>query len=426
MRVLVTGAYGLIGSACLARLNRDSHALVAAGRAVQTASRRFPYAEWISADFTRLTTVDAWREMLAGIDAVVNCVGVLQDGARDDVRRVQLEATAALFDGCAGLGVRRVVHVSAIGAGEAGPTAFARTKAAAEAHLRALDLDWVIVRPALVLAPAVYGGTAILRGLAGIPLLTPLIGTDSRIQIVSIDDVAETVARAIAPAAPAKVTWDVAHPQIHALRDIVAAIRGWLGFPPRPAISLPRVLGWPVTLVADLLGWLGWRSPARTTAVAQLAAGVVGDPTPWMRATGIQPQNLDAILAARPSTVQDRWHAHLYWLKPLAIAALAFVWIAHGLVRLDEAIGADRIPPASAADVYVVAIAVLSLVVGIGVVARPTARMALVGMALLPILHVVVSLLYRGPSWPYAFEPVADAMAYALPPLFVLAVLDER
>ena len=44
MRILVTGAYGLIGSACLARLHRDGHALVGVGRAVETAKRSFPYA----------------------------------------------------------------------------------------------------------------------------------------------------------------------------------------------------------------------------------------------------------------------------------------------------------------------------------------------------------------------------------------------
>ncbi|MPZ39368.1 MAG: NAD-dependent epimerase/dehydratase family protein [Rhizobiales bacterium] len=51
MRVLLTGAYGLIGSAILARLHRDGHGLVAAGRRIDEARRRFPYARWIEADF---------------------------------------------------------------------------------------------------------------------------------------------------------------------------------------------------------------------------------------------------------------------------------------------------------------------------------------------------------------------------------------
>ncbi len=65
MRVLVTGAYGLIGSACLARLRRDGHALIGAGRAIAERARRFPYAHWVEADFARLTSAEAWRPLLA-------------------------------------------------------------------------------------------------------------------------------------------------------------------------------------------------------------------------------------------------------------------------------------------------------------------------------------------------------------------------
>src|SRR5439155_13226343 len=100
MRVLITGAYGLIGSACLARLHREGHELVAAGRTIEEAARRFPFARWITADFDQLTRSEDWRPLLAGIEAVVNCVGVLQDGARDDLRRVQVDATVALFAAC--------------------------------------------------------------------------------------------------------------------------------------------------------------------------------------------------------------------------------------------------------------------------------------------------------------------------------------
>ncbi len=100
MRVLVTGAYGLIGAACLARLHRDGHEMVAAGRSSGSARRRAPYARWIEADYARLIRAEDWLALSQGIDAVVNCVGVLQDGARDDVRRVQVEATTALFAAC--------------------------------------------------------------------------------------------------------------------------------------------------------------------------------------------------------------------------------------------------------------------------------------------------------------------------------------
>ena len=235
MRVLVTGGYGLIGSAILARLQREGHSLVGAGRSIEQAQRRFPYARWVEADFRNLTSADAWGPLLDDVDAVVNCVGVLQDSGRDDTRRVHVEATCALFDACERAMTRRVVHLSAIGAELAAATKFARTKAEADAHLASLDLDWVILRPALVMSPAVYGGSAMLRGLAAFPLMTPVIRAESRIQVVSIDDVAETVAFALKPGAPAKVRWEVAHPQILTLGEIITRIRAWLRLPPAAA-----------------------------------------------------------------------------------------------------------------------------------------------------------------------------------------------
>src|SRR5262249_2510614 len=100
MRVLVTGAYGLIGTAVRARLNAAGHALTGAGRSVAAARRRFPYAAWVVADFNRLTTEEAWLPLLAGMDAVVNCAGALQSGGRDDLERVHASAPLALFAAC--------------------------------------------------------------------------------------------------------------------------------------------------------------------------------------------------------------------------------------------------------------------------------------------------------------------------------------
>ena len=76
-----------------------------------------------------------------------------------------------------------MIHVSAIGVARDGPTAFARTKAEADARLAALDLDWTILRPALVLSPGAYGGSAMLRGLAGLPFITPVVAAQSRIPL---------------------------------------------------------------------------------------------------------------------------------------------------------------------------------------------------------------------------------------------------
>jgi uncharacterized protein YbjT (DUF2867 family) len=432
MRVLVTGAYGLIGAACLARLYRDGHVLVGTGRAVGAARRRLPFAQWVEADFTRLVTPAAWRPQLTDIDAVVNCVGVLQDGARDDTSRVHVEATSALFDACRQAGIRRVIHVSAIGAERDGPTTFSRTKAAAEAYLAGLDLDWVILRPGLVLAPAVHGGTAMMRALAAMPLVIPLIGAESRIQVVGMEDVADTVALCLAPGAPAKLTWELVHPQVLSLREIVSAMRGWLGFPPRPVVPLPQAAATIVSAVADALGWLGWRSPARSTAFKQLAAGVIGDPTAWIAATGIKPKSLDDILAAAPASVQDRWFAKLYLIKPVAVATLALFWIATGAFALGPGRAAAMLHLAQAgfapafADVVLVAGSIFDIVLGSLLLVRKFTRAVLITMLAVTPGYLLVGTLSAPQLWFDPLGPYTKVIPMLIATMFTLAILDER
>jgi uncharacterized protein YbjT (DUF2867 family) len=389
-----------------------------------------PYAQWIEADFTRLTTADAWRPLLANIAAVVNCVGVLQDGGRDDVQAVQVDGTCALFDACAQACVRRVIHVSAIGASEAGPTAFARTKAQADAHLAGLELDWVILRPGLVLAPAAYGGTAMLRGLAGLPWMTPAVA--SQVQIVSVDDVADTVAFCLGAHAPARVMWELANPSTHELGDIVAALRQWHGFPPRPRWRIPAAGQGVAALFAETAGWLGWRSPARRTALAQLSIGVVGDPSAWITATGTKPKSLDAILAERPASVQDRWFARLYWLKPVAIVGLAAFWIATGVVALGPSRAAAMghltqagFGPATAQLTLVIG-SLFDIALGLALcVRRFTRRVLQIMLAVTPI-YLLVGTITAPEFWFDPLGPYTKVIPMLVATALTLAILDER
>jgi hypothetical protein len=228
------------------------------------------------------------------------------------------------------------------------------------------------------------------------------------------------------------VSWEVAHPQVHTLADIATAIRGWLGLPQREVLALPDGIGKIIAAVADVLGWLGWRSPARSTSLAQLTAGVIGDPKPWMSATGIEPKSLEQILAARPATVQDRWFARLYLLKPLAILGFAASTLSVGA---QEFVAAGKLalafwgisPTAVMTEVLpeLVAAAV-QFAIGILMLVRRTARFAFLALFVLTLLGTAMSIVAELHVANYP----AGALAYAIPGLlallFTLAVLDER
>jgi class 3 adenylate cyclase len=265
-----------------------------------------------------------------------------------------------------------------------------------------------------------------LRGIAAFPGVVPVVRADARMQVIGLDDLAETVARALAPDAPAKTVWEVAHPQVHRLADIVAAIRFWLGFPPRRVLALPDAFARAVAAVADALGFLGWRSPARTTSFAQLTAGVIGDPSRWMAETGIAPKSLDQILAARPTSVQDRWFARLYLLKPLAILGLAIATIVPNAERLAAYLGIGSSSFGGRPMLFAAASSVVALLAGLSLAVRPAARCALLVLLALTLLQLA-GLRFR-PS--ITFVGLLDVVAFTLPMvlliLFTLGILDDR
>ena len=146
MQVLVLGGYGLIGSGVVAALLTAGHEVTGLGRSVAAARRRWPAVTWLAGDLSVLTAPERWSGIVAGMDAVVNCAGVLQDSPRDDIRKIQRDAMIALFAASEKAGVRRFVQISAVGADPDAPTLFMSTKGEADASLQGPTLDWIQIR----------------------------------------------------------------------------------------------------------------------------------------------------------------------------------------------------------------------------------------------------------------------------------------
>lgn len=333
MRILIAGAAGFIGSHIAARLAGEGHEIVAGARDLAWARVRFPRYRWVEADFRKRVN---WADHLAGVDAVINCVGVLQDGGADSTRAAHVDGARALFDACEAAGVRRVIQISAVGAEAAAGTAYARTKEEGDQSLMARDLDWVIVKPSLVVARGVYGGTALVRGLAGLPFVTPLLATSGQFRPIHMRDLCEAVSRLLRLNAPRRVVIDAAGPLAQSLPELIAAHRAWLGFGSARQWTAPHLLTDIAFTVGDMLGAIGVRTSLRSTSRAQMAHDVGGDPDSLKRELSLDVRAGMAALADEPASVQDRWHARLYFVKPAARLALATFWILTGIVCLTS------------------------------------------------------------------------------------------
>ena len=430
MRVLVLGGYGLIGLEVIRALRRSGHEVTGFGRSAATGRRLASGIGWRQGDMRDLLTPQDWALHLAGMDAVVNAAGALQDGPQDNLEAVHHTAIRALLAACAQQGVERFLQISAVGAAPEARTAFLVTKAAGDAAVRASALEWTILRPGLVISAGAYGGTTLLRMLAAFPLVQPIVLADARVQTVAGGDVGEAVRAVLAGEVAPRHDYDLVEDATHTLGDVVKAVRVWVGRDGVPVWSLPRWLGFALARVADVGGLLGWRSPLRTTALKSLADGVVGDPAPWRAAGGLPLKSLHQTLASLPATAQERVFGRAQLVFPVLLLTLSNFWLTSGLVGLWQRgpaadVLAGRVDSAMAT--WLVALGIVAdLAIGAGLLFRRWTRRMAWASILMSFGYLAAGMWLTPELW---FDPlgpfvkVFPAMALALA---VAALVEDR
>jgi uncharacterized protein YbjT (DUF2867 family) len=241
--ILVLGASGLIG-----RFVTDD--LRARDFQVVGVARRFSASQQVSAldlELPILSMDSATLARLIGdhaIDVVVNCLGVLQDGPGSDTRAVHRDFVGQLLQAIRDSGrAIRLIHISIPGAADEDRTAFSRTKREAERLIAASNVPYAILRPGFVIAPSAYGGSAMLRALAALPMDLPTIEAATPFQPVAVEDISVTICwlagRASDDQAVNAVAWDLMQPQPITLGGVIAQFRRSFGTANSPRIASP-------------------------------------------------------------------------------------------------------------------------------------------------------------------------------------------
>jgi uncharacterized protein YbjT (DUF2867 family) len=427
MRVLVAGASGLIGGEVCGALFARGHYVVALAR---PGARRLPMGpEPVHRDLARTTEAD-WSHLLAGVDAVVNCVGVLQASATDAPEAAHASGPARLFAACEAAGVRRVVHFSALGVDRGAVSSFSASKAHGDAALMARDLDWVILRPSVVLGRPVFGASALFRGLAALPWV-PRASDAGPLQVVQLEDVVATVVQLVEAPEPAQVTLELVGPERLSFDEVVAQYRRWYGWRPARIVALPPALFGLSYRLGDIAAWFGWRPAVRSNARREIVRGAVGDPAEWRRVTGIEPRRLGDALSASPPSVQDRWFAQLFFLKPATFVVLSLFWMATGIVSIGPGydIGVEHMLKGGAGPLSgpsVIAGGLADFAIGIAIAFRRTARAGLYGALAVSLFYAFAGTAIRPELWIEPLGPMLKIAPIVVLNLVALAMLEDR
>jgi uncharacterized protein YbjT (DUF2867 family) len=400
LRILVTGATGLIGGALARALAQQGHAVVAA---VRTPGRQpaGPSMATLQADLAEAPSAQWWADRLRGVDLVVNAVGIFREHGRQRFDTLHRRAPIALFEGAARAGVRRAVQVSALGSDAQAASAYHRSKHAADTALRALPLTSLVVQPSLVYAPA-GASTRLFHGLAALPLLA-LPATPAQVQPLHLDDLVQAILRWIGDPAAPSMTLAAVGPQPLGLQAYLATLRralGWrrvawvLPVPPRLAVAAAGVLG---------------RLPGSTVdaeAVRMLLRGNTADAAAISGLLGHAPRAPAAFVAPaeRPALRQA---AALQVLLPLGRASVALVWLWTAAVSLglypvagSLELLADFGLQGRPALVALYAGALLDLALGLATLLAPRRHMGRVWCAQLLLIAGYTALItLRMPHW---------------------------
>jgi uncharacterized protein YbjT (DUF2867 family) len=293
-RITVLGASGFIGRYVVRDLAREGAVIAACCRHASSAGFLRPMGDvgqigTFSAD---LRDGRALAAVIAGADAVVNLVGILFERGKQRFDVVHHRGPGQLAALAKSAGVKRFVHVSALGADRNSTAAYGRTKAEGEAAVCAAFPGAIILRPSLVFGSedAFFNRFAAMARFS--PALPLIGGGTTKFQPVYVGDVAAAVAAVLSRDDTDVRTYELAGPAVFTMRQLFELILHVIG---RKRLLMPVPFGL-ATLEAFFLEWLPKPLLTRDQVRMLRHDSVASSGAPGLAELGITPKALELVL----------------------------------------------------------------------------------------------------------------------------------
>lgn len=427
MNILLTGATGFIGGHVLRTLLAQNYRVTVVCRHPERRLRQFPELQAVEQDFANATDSCDWLPHLQGIDAVINAVGIIKESPGASFERVHHLAPAALFSACAQLGIKKIVQISALGAQLDAETAYFTSKAKADAHLQSLDLDWFIFKPSIVFGKGAKS-MGLLAAMAALPVTPMLDGGEQNLQPVAVGDLSQAVSVALKPETRPRQVIHAVGPHPIRFAAILALLADYLG---RRLRALPISGAWLGALL-PLTAWLD-EPVLNKQSLAMLQRGNTASADGFAAFLGHTPTPLEQFLREAPVSQAERWHARLYFLRPLLTLSIAMVWLWTGWIsafvypaeesyRMLSRVGIEG----GLAPVVLYGASLADFVLGLALLLRWRLRQAVAVQVAIMLAYMAVISIFLPEYWLHPFGPLIKNLPLLAATLIMLIIEEEK
>jgi NADH dehydrogenase len=225
-RVLILGGTGFVGRHVCEKLTRLGCSMtVITRRASQAAAiQNLPRVRVLEGDVYNAAFL---TQCMAQHDVVINLIAILH-GSEEAFDKAHVQLPTIIAQACQQSGLKRLIHISALGASLQGPSLYQRSKAQGEAVLQKAGLDLTVLQPSVI-----FGANDkflnLFAQLQQIAPVVPLAGANTRFQAVWVEDVAAAVAHCVMNASTADHTYEICGPDIWTLKELVQKSGQWAG-----------------------------------------------------------------------------------------------------------------------------------------------------------------------------------------------------
>lgn len=288
-KVCVLGGGGFVGEHVVSQLFERGYNVCVPYRNINHAKHLtvLPTVSLVEADVHDPAVL---RRLFEGMDAVINLVGILHEGKRGNFQRAHVELPRKVVEACRATGVKRLLHMSALGANLNGLSRYQRSKGEGEALVKAAhgeDLAVTTFRPSVIFGPKDSFLNLFARLLKWAPVF-PLGSPNAKFQPVYVGDVAKAYAASLANPATFGQSYELCGPQVYTLQQLVEFVAKVKGFK-RTIYPLGDEMS---SLQARFFGLLPVKMLTHDNYLTLKTDAVCGCPFPAV--FGIQPAALEA------------------------------------------------------------------------------------------------------------------------------------